>query len=1089
MMRFRPLQSIALIAVVFALAALAWHWQGGSAGGERRAVAVGLYENAPKVYTAANGRPAGLFVELLDEMARREGWRLRYVPCQWADCLARLDAGELDLMPDVAFSAERAQRFSFHRISVANSWSQVYSHPDLVIQSINDLAGMRVAILQGGIQETFLTQLLEGSRIPHQMVTVKSLDEGYQAVLDGQADVVVTNSFFAARNGHKYRLTETPIIFLPSSLYFAADKGKNADLLERIDAHLIDWRLDADSIYFDALHRAMAAPPEVLVPRWVRWLLAGLGGGTLLLLGLSLLLRRRVAQRTAELLHTTEELEIQRDNLEHIVAARTAELMAAKEEAERLTRVKSDFLANMSHEIRTPMNAILGMLYLALKNELSPALHNQLTKAQGAAHSLLGIINDILDFSKIEAGKLSIEQVEFRLDAVLEQLTDAVGFQAEKKGIEFLIRYDPSIPTPLIGDPLRLGQILLNLCSNAVKFTEQGEVELAFRRLEGSDSEITMQVCVRDSGIGMTPEVQQKLFEKFTQADQSTTRRFGGTGLGLAISKSLTELMGGRIWVEASLPGKGSTICFTVRLPIAHQAQAHRRVLIEQAGPLLKGIRVLVVDDNEVSRDILAELLRFFHLDVGIASSGAAALAALQAAVSAPYDLVLMDWRMPGMNGDEATQRIHRDPEIPYKPRIVMVTAYGREEVIRLAEQSGVDGFLIKPVSPSTLLDTILPVLGRARIFGTDEQHRGGKAALACSGQLAGAHLLLVEDNEINREFATELLRSEGIDVDVAENGQVAIDMVRRQDYDAVLMDVQMPVLDGLEATRRIRALAEAPDGARFARLPIIAMTALAMAQDAERSSAAGMNDHVTKPIAPDQLMATLAKWVRLPAGRAQRPPAFAAASVEQAETLPADLLALASIDAHQGIRRIGGNIDAYRKQLRRFREHYAAAAEELRRLAAEQGTRRAEEYCHALKGVSGNIGARALYEKIAALDDELKQGGLPSEDALREADVLLQGTMREIDGLAMVEAKSPPPAAAPLTTAEVRALLARLAHALEYDLGAVEPLLAELRSGTAGSPLEAELAALAALADNFDIDAAQTKLKELEAAFTGSMP
>ncbi len=873
MKRSQLLPSVALTAILLALAFAVWKWLGDPAGGGRREFAVGLYENAPKVYTAGNGRPAGLFVELLDEIARREGWRLRYVPCQWADCLERLERGEIDLMPDVAFSAERAQRFAFHRASVANSWSQVYAHPDLVIQSINDLAGMRVAILRGGIQESFFGQLLESNRISHQLVTVKSLDEGYQAVLDGQADVVVTNSFFAARNGHKYRLTETPIVFLPSTLYFAAGKDGDPELLERIDAHLIDWRHDAGSIYYDALHRAMAAPPEVLVPRWVGWMLAGLGGGALLLLGVSLLLRRQVAQRTRELQNTTEELEIQRDNLEHIVAARTAELMAAKEEAERLTRVKSDFLANISHEIRTPMNAILGMLYLALKNELPPALRNQLAKAQGAAHSLLGIINDILDFSKIEAGKLSIEQVEFRLDAVLEQLTDAIGFQAEKKGIEFLIRYDPSIPTPLVGDPLRLGQVLLNLCSNAVKFTEQGEVELAFRRLDGGDSEITIQVCVRDSGIGMTPEVQGKLFEKFTQADQSTTRRFGGTGLGLAICKSLAELMGGRIWVEESLPGKGTTICFTVRLPIARQAQAHRRVLIEQAGPLLKGIRVLVVDDNEVSRDILAELLRFFHLDVGVASSGAAALAALQAAAAAPYDLVLMDWRMPGMNGDEATQRIHRDPEIPYKPKIVMVTAYGREEVIRLAEQAGVDGFLIKPVSPSTLLDTILPVLGRARIFGTDEQHRGGKAELAGSGQLAGARLLLVEDNEINREFATELLRSEGIEVEAAENGQVAIDMVRRQDYDAVLMDVQMPVMDGLEATRRIRALAETPDGARFAALPIIAMTALAMAQDAERSNAAGMNDHVTKPIAPDQLMATLAKWVRLPAERARRRP------------------------------------------------------------------------------------------------------------------------------------------------------------------------------------------------------------------------
>jgi signal transduction histidine kinase/CheY-like chemotaxis protein/HPt (histidine-containing phosphotransfer) domain-containing protein len=1071
--------TLALLALLIALAFVAWEWQGGSAAGGRREVAVGLYENAPKVYTAGNGRPAGLFVELLDEMARREGWRLRYVPCQWADCLVRLDAGELDLMPDVAFSVERAQRFSFHKISVANSWSQVYAHPDLVIHALTDLAGMRVAILQGGIQESFFSQLMDGNQISHQLVTVKSLDEGYQAVLDGQADVVVTNSFFAARNGHKYRLTETPIIFLPSSLYFAAAKGRNAELLERIDAHLIDWRLDADSLYFDALHRAMAAPPEVLVPRWVRWLLAGLGGGALLLLGLSLLLRRQVAQRTQALLHTTEELQIQRDNLEHIVAARTAELMAAKEEAERLTRVKSDFLANMSHEIRTPMNAILGMLYLALKNELPPALHNQLAKAQGAAHSLLGIINDILDFSKIEAGKLVIEQVEFGLDTVLEQLADAIGYQAEHKGIEFLIRYDVSIPPLLVGDPLRLGQIMLNLCSNAVKFTEQGEVELAFRRLDGGDDALTMQVCVRDSGIGMSPEVQQKLFEKFTQADETTTRRFGGTGLGLAICKNLAELMGGRIWIDDSLPGKGTTICFTTQLKVARQAP--RGELVEQVGPLLQGIRVLVVDDNGVSREILAEMLRFFRLDVGVAVSGADALAQL-AAATPPYDLVLMDWRMPGMNGDEATQRIHR-ATLARQPKVVMVTAYGREDVIRLAEQAGVDGFLIKPVSPSTLLDTILSVLGRGRVLGGEAGGRRPVAPdLAVSGRLAGARLLLVEDNEINREFAVELLRGEGIEVDEAENGERAIAMVREREYDAVLMDIQMPVMDGLEAAHRIRALADAPDGARFAQLPIIAMTALAMAQDAEKSAAAGMNDHVSKPIMPDRLMAVLAQWVNLPA---DRPAAPRPAAPSQAEELPAELLALASLDAHEGIRRIGGKVEAYRKQLRRFREHYAAAVDELRRLVAEQGAKSAEEYCHALKGVSGNLGAHALYEKVAAVDDRLKQGVPPDGAALDELEALLRQVMREIDGLAVTSMPAPVPAAAPLAVDAVRELLGRLAHALEYDLGAVEPVLAELRGGVAGTPLEPEVAAVAALADGFDIDGAQARLRQLAASLT----
>jgi len=1033
--RSRLLLSVAVLLALVVLAVVALQWRGGTGGQhERRVVLVGLYENAPKVYTDERGRPTGLFVELLNEMARVENWQMRYVPCEWTRCLEQLEQGQLDLMPDVAFSTERARRFDFHKVSVANSWSQVYAQPDLKVQTLEDLAGMRVAVLQGGIQQPFLTQLMADSNISFRPVPVNTLDQGYQAVRGGQADAVVTNSFFAARNALGYRLRETPIVFLPSTLYFAAAKGKNADLLARIDANLSDWRSDANSIYFDAMRRSMADVPTLLVPRWIQWSLAVLGAGLLLQLTINQLLRRKVERRTRALVTTAQELRAERANLEHQVAERTAELLAAKEEAERLSRVKSDFLANMSHEIRTPMNAVLGMLYLASKGEAPPALRNQLGKAQGAAHSLLGIINDILDVSKIEAGKLDIEQIEFGLDAVLERLVDAVGYQAQNKGIEFLIRYDPAIPPRLIGDPLRLGQILLNLCGNAVKFTEQGEIELSFNCLNSSEADITIQVCVRDSGIGMTPEVQQRLFEKFTQGDQSTTRRFGGTGLGLAISKSLIELMGGRIWVDDSQPGQGTTLCFTVHLQIALHAQARQRELVEQAGPLLKGMRVLVVEDNEVSREILAEMLRFFRVDVDTAPNGPAALAMLQSAAAHPYDLVLMDWRMPGMNGDEVTLRIHRDAAIPRQPKVVMVTAYGHEDVIQLSEQAGAEGFLVKPVSPSTLLDTILSVLGRGRIFGTADTRHEKMADLAVSGKLAGARVLLVEDNDINREFAVELLRSEGIVVDEAVNGAQAVDRVRRQDYDAVLMDIQMPVMDGLEATRRIRALAGVPGGERFARLPIIAMTALAMAKDSEQSRAAGMNDHVTKPIDPDRLMAALAKLVHLSAGRTDKAARTVVEVAPQTGEIPSDLQALTSLDTREGVRRIGGKADAYRKQLRRFREHYSDAATQLQRLAAEL-------------------------------------------DALR---TLLEQVLHDIASLDSHSA-APTPAAAPLAPERLRDRLERLAHALAYDLGAAEPLLAELREGVAGTSLETNIASIAALVDVFDIDAALGQLNALD--------
>lgn len=1042
----------------------------------QRGVRVGLYENPPKVHTDPTGRPAGLFIELLEAVAHAERWQLEYVHCTWSDCLAMLEDGRIDLMPDMAFSAERAERFDFHRISVASSWSQIYSHPFRNIMGLSDLEDARIALLRGSVQFGFLQQLLTSSGIHFRPVLVDSLEEAYDTVERGDADAVVTNSFFAARNGERYRLVETPIVFLPSTLYFATARGQNNDLLERIDHHLARWRRDGGSVYYRSLQNAMAAPPEVLVPRWVQMSLAGLIGGLLLLGAASMLLRRQVDLRTCQLRSTAEALEFEHANLERQVEERTAELRVAKEEAERASRVKSDFLANMSHEIRTPMNAILGMLYLALKGDLPQQVRNQLTKAQDAAHSLLGIINDILDISKIEAGKLEIERVDFALEGVLERLADAIGLQASHKGIEFLIRYDPAIPSRLVGDPLRLGQILLNLCGNAIKFTERGEVELSFQRLDEREDRLTMQVCVRDSGIGMSPEAQQRLFEKFSQADQSTTRRFGGTGLGLAICRNLVEMMGGRIWVESSEPGRGTTMCFTVELGIADEARARQCELVEQVGPLLSGVRVLIVDDNEVSREILAEMLRFFRLEVGTAENGLEAVEAVRAAdADRPWDLVLMDWHMPGMHGDEATRRILSDPGLERRPRVVMVTAHGREEVVRLSEQAGVDGFLIKPVSPSTLLDTILSVLGRGRVLGRSggDEHAPPIAA----GRLAGARVLLVEDNEINREFATELLRSEGIDVDEAVNGAEAVERVRERSYDAVLMDIQMPVMDGLEATRAIRAMSREPGLEQLADLPIIAMTALAMSRDADASSAAGMNDHVTKPVSPDRLMAVLTHWLGMRDGAPDAP-----AAPRGGSTVPPDFLRLTTLDAREGIRRIGGKPEAYLRQLRRFREHYADAFGRLRDQISARGPRHAETFCHALKGVTGNIGAMSLHTLVGEIDDHLKQDRNPPEELLARAERQLREVLDEIDALATGRPEAPPASAGTvLTDAERRALVARLREALENDLGAVDALLAELRAGLAGTPLSDTADRLYERVDVFDIDGALSLLAVLD--------
>ncbi len=678
-----------------------------------------------------------------------------------------------------------------------------------------------------------------------------------------------------------------------------------------------------------------------------------------------------------------------------------AEMAQAKTLAEDATRMKSEFLANMSHEIRTPMNAILGMLYLALRRPMSDELRSRLGKAHGAAQLLLGIVNDILDFSKIEAGKLELEHVEFSLDGVLQRVADTIGAQAERKGLEFLIRQDVALPSTLVGDPLRVGQILLNLCSNAVKFTERGEIEVAVEKLEFGARSLVLRISVRDSGIGMTPESQALLFEKFTQADQSTTRRFGGTGLGLAICKNLVELMGGRIWIEHSTPGAGTMISCSVRLGLTQQAPTVHQQLVDQVGPMLEGVKILVVDDNETSREILGGMLRDFQVDVCAVDSGAAALATLTDNAAVSYDLALVDWRMPGMNGDELIRRVNADQSIVAKPKQVLVSAHGRDEVMRLADAVGVDGFLLKPVSPSALLDTVLSTLGRGRIVYPGINRAPGPAEDVTSYGFAGARLLLVEDNEINREFASELLRSIGVEVDEAVDGVEAVSKARIHAYDGILMDVQMPVMGGLEATQRIRALAHEPGYEYLAQMPIIAMTALAMASDVESTRGAGMNDHVTKPIDPETLVRVLHHWIH-PAGKDGGGPVGAHAAPVESVAAPTPPAATKTgyVDVDEALARIGGNRALYLRLLSRFRDTYGDAAGKLQRLAAEQGADAAEAFCHSMKGVCGNVGATPLYAALVVLDAQLKASRLPDADQIAHLGELLAGTLAEIDSL-----------------------------------------------------------------------------------------